>query len=115
MSGGNSSFITALGNEAKVNGTTSGYSTAIGAYAFVDSNSSYAVAIGARSNATSRGEVSFGGSALGTNGYNNTNYRLLTNVYDPQNAHDAATKGYVDGLVGNIESALNAINNGTQS
>lgn len=29
-------------------------------------------------------------------GYNNSAYRLLTGLYDPQNAHDAATKGYVD-------------------
>lgn len=29
-------------------------------------------------------------------GYNDTQYRLLTGLYDPQSAHDAATKGYVD-------------------
>ena len=62
-----------------------------------------------------RGTVSFYTSSTGY-GYNgNSNYRLLTGLYDPQSAHDAATKGYVDGLVGNIASALNAINNGTQS
>lgn len=29
-------------------------------------------------------------------GYNNSHYRLLTGLYDPQGDHDAATKGYVD-------------------
>ena len=32
-------------------------------------------------------------------GYNSSNYRLLTGLYDPQSAHDAATKGYVDTAV----------------
>ena len=39
--------------------------------------------------------------------------RRIVNVKDPVNAQDAATKGYVDGLVGDVESALDAINNGT--
>lgn len=32
-------------------------------------------------------------------GYNNSNYRLLTGLYDPQNDHDAANKEYVDTAV----------------
>ena len=74
-------------------------------------NRSGAVALGAYSSASTKGEMNIG--STNTNyGYNSSNYRLLTGLYDPQNAHDAATKGYVDGLVGNIESALNIINNG---
>lgn len=70
------------------------YGTALGASANAGGFSS--VAIGCKSTASTAGVVSFGGSMLGTDGYNNSNYRLLTNVYDPQSDHDAATKGYVD-------------------
>lgn len=70
------------------------------------------VAIGSFSTASAQGEFSVGGSSLGTNGYNSSSYRLITNVYDPQSAHDAATKGYVDGLVGNVETILQTLNSG---
>lgn len=58
----------------------------------------YSVAMGAGSKASVQGEFSIGDSTR-TNLYNGTGYRLLTNVYDPQSDHDAATKGYVDGKV----------------
>lgn len=39
----------------------------------------------------------FGIGVINTSfGYNNSNYRLISGVYDPQSDHDAATKGYVD-------------------
>lgn len=57
-----------------------------------------AVAIGASSQATQQGEFNIGAARTEV-GYNNTNYRLLTGVHDPQAAHDAATKGYVDTAV----------------
>lgn len=53
------------------------------------------IALGSYSNATQVGEMNIGSSAT-THGYNNSNYRLLSGLYDPQSAHDAATKGYVD-------------------
>lgn len=94
-------------------GTAAQGSRSVGIGPYANTGQSYSVALGASSSTSSGGEVSIGGANLGTHGYNNSSYRLLTNVYDPQNDHDAATKGYVDGLVGNIASALNAINNGT--
>ena len=85
-------------------------SIAIGHNTYAQNTAFNSVAIGYGANTTVKGQFDIGTS--GTNGYSNSAYRLLTGLYDPQNAHDAATKGYVDGLVGNIESALNAINNG---
>lgn len=58
-------------------------------------NATGAVALGAYSYTTQAGEVSIN-SANTNYGYNGSNYRLLTGLYDPQSAHDAATKGYVD-------------------
>lgn len=54
------------------------------------------VAVGRYSSASSVGEFNIG-STNTSFGYNSSNYRLLTGLYDPQSAHDAATKGYVDG------------------
>lgn len=75
---------------------------------------SFSVALGAGATTSAAGEVNIGtGILYPTKGYANSNYRLLTGLYDPQTAHDAATKGYVDSLVGDVAAALNAINNGT--
>ena len=75
------------------------------------------VALGYGAQATAQGQFDIGASRTGmtTYGYNNSQYRLLTGLYDPQSAHDAATKGYVDGLVGDIEAALETILNGGES
>ena len=67
------------------------------------------VAIGAGSSSTAKGAIALGvdtsvstqgvmniGPSTTSYGYSSSNYRLLTGLYDPQSAHDAATKGYVD-------------------
>lgn len=79
----------ALGSAAK---TYSYGATALGTNAYA--NADHSIALGDDSTASAIGEM-----AIGTkfnHGYNNSNYRLLTGLYDPQSAHDAATKGYVD-------------------
>ena len=69
-----------------------GYKTAI--------EGSYNVCLGAYSKTLSsmQGVVQVGlnGFQAPAGGYNNSQYRLLTGLYDPQDVHDAATKGYVD-------------------
>lgn len=57
-----------------------------------------AIALGANSSATQQGEVAIGTSQTSM-GYNSSNYRLLTGLYDPQSDHDAANKEYVDGKI----------------
>lgn len=111
---------TAIGTGSKAGGESVGigrgaiasgvYSIAIGSGARVE-NVSNSVAIGASARATRRGEVNVG-TGSETWGYNNTRYCVIGGVHDPVDAHDAATKNYVDGLVGNVAAALNAINNG---
>lgn len=66
-----------------------------------------AIALGAYSRTSSQGEMNIGATDTGY-GYNNSNYRLLTGLYDPQSAHDAATKGYVDTIADGKQDELTA-------
>lgn len=107
-------------------GTISNARAAITVGTSANVGSERAIAIGENARAAYKGSIALGSNAITAHigeinvsttsadqGYNgNSTYRLLTGLYDPQSAHDAATKGYVDTLVGNIESALHAINNG---
>lgn len=107
--GGNANFSNnvAVGYSASANGGS--YRVAIGGNTVANNN--YSVALGYNAITSRVGEVNIGTGST-TRGYNSTKYRVLGGVHDPVDAHDAATKGYVDTLVGNIESALHAINNG---
>lgn len=80
--------------------SSSSRSVAVGPYS--GAAQSYSVALGFGSTANAQGEVGIGlSSSYAGNGYNSSDYRLLTGLYDPQSAHDAATKGYVDSIVVN--------------
>lgn len=65
------------------------------------------VALGSFSQPTRMGEVNIGTSQSGY-GYNNTNYRVIGGVHDPVDAHDAATKGYVDANAGGAKALTTA-------
>lgn len=87
-------------NAAKAGGD---YSVAIGykAQMLTVGGQDGQIALGSFSYPTKTGQMDislFGGTASqrSANGYNGSAYRLLTGLYDPQSAHDAATKGYVD-------------------
>ena len=98
-------------------------SISIGAGAAGSVNTTYNVALGAGASAVWNGNVALGAFS-GTNavfdavgevainststsyGYNNSNYRLLRGLYDPQSDHDAATKGYVDTGLANAGTAF---------
>ena len=69
-------------------------SIAVGVYGATASGKG-SIALGYTSSATAQGQMDIGSTST-SYGYNSSNYRLLTGLYDPQSAHDAATKGYVD-------------------
>lgn len=93
--------------------------TAIGDHA--QAGAFAAIAIGGHANASAQGAIALGeysdshtkgliqvGSAQINCTYNNSGYRLLSGLYDPQTAHDAATKGYVDGITTRSDHAPNS-------
>lgn len=93
--------------------------SAVGSYAIAIGNQAStsvnrgAVALGAFSQANAQGEFNIGirtSAGQSANcGYNGSDYRLLSGVYDPQSAHDAATKGYVDNLIASLEARIAAL------
>ena len=104
----NSNYGIAIGHTARAGislaGEQADYAVALGASSSVGAAGDvrYSVALGAYSLATQKGQVdisTLNAGASNTHGYNNSEYRLLTGLYDPQSSHDAATKGYVDNSV----------------
>lgn len=85
----------ASGNDSVCVGTggsaSGSYSTALGRNAVALGAQS--VAIGAYTSNQVNGTVAIGGNGVSGRGYNNSDYRLLTGLYDGQSAHDAATYG----------------------
>lgn len=77
-------------------GATGTVATAVGRSAAASGRG--AIALGAGANASVQGQFDVSATNSANNGYNSSNYRLLTGLYDPQSDHDAATKGYVDSV-----------------
>ena len=98
-----------IGSDVNI-GTGSAYSVGIGSKSQISNYMNGTVALGAYSgsNITAAGMMDIGSSNT-TYGYSSSNYRLLTGLYDPQNAHDAANKQYVDNLIAALEARVAAL------
>lgn len=98
---------TSLGHEAGSGGSANaGENVYLGHQAGSATHSNKnSVALGHYAQITRDGEVSVGASA-GTSGYAGTSYRVIGNVYDGQDAHDAVTVEQVNATIDAINTAL---------
>lgn len=67
------------------------------------------VALGSYAVCTAPGQVQIGSSQTVDGYLGNSNYRLLSGLYDPQSDHDAANKQYVDNLIAALEARIAAL------
>lgn len=98
---------TSLGHEAgKGGGTAAQENVYLGHQAgSVTHTNKNSVALGHYAQITRDGEVSVGASA-GTSGYAGTSYRVIGNVHDGQEAHDAVTVSQVNSVIDSINTTL---------
>lgn len=88
--------------------STANNSVAIGRGSNISSTSNEnSVALGSFASTSRKGEVNVGTGGVNF-GYNNTDYRVIGGVHDPIDAHDAATKGYVDANAGGVKTLTSA-------
>ena len=96
---GDSAYAPGIGSAALTSSATARgqFSIALGPGSLADTSAQGGIALGAYSSATTKGQVDVSSSST-SYGYLNSNYRLLTGLYDGQSAHDAATKGQLDSI-----------------
>lgn len=90
-------------------GAQSADSIALGVRTSTSTNAPGSIALGYGAKSTQQGQfdVSLDNLSDSTGyGYNNSNYRLLSGVYDGQSAHDAATVGQINATIDAINTAL---------
>lgn len=107
----NSTRGIAIGSYARTIGGSTGQvgyeCIAIGNNANTQTAGRGAIALGAYSHATEQGQMDISTLATtNTYGYNNSQYRLLTGLYDGQSAHDAVTVEQVNSVIDAINTAL---------
>ena len=97
-----SGLTVAIGDSASVSAPIS---VAIGYGAHAGTSDS--VALGSYSETTKYGQIHIG-VTNSNHGHNNTYYRLLSGVYDGEDAHDAVTVNQINALIDAINSATNS-------
>lgn len=94
----------AIGHDAKGGGVLA-HEGAIGIGRNAESLGKGSIALGAYSSSSTKGEMNIGTSST-SYGYNSSNYRLISGVYDGQGAHDVVTVAQVNATIDAINTAL---------
>ena len=95
-------YSIAIGSSAV---TSKPLGVAVGYYSYAGNSDS--VALGSYAQTTKDAQINIG-VTNSNHGYNNTYYRLLSGVYDGQDAHDAVTVNQINALIDAINSATNS-------